>query len=323
MKILRNISILVVLSLMAILIIYPERYIASVNSGLQLFITTVLPALFPFFFFSKILLFLDITSPLEKMLAKPMQKTFNSPPISGYIFVISLLGGYPMGAKLVYDCYKQGLIDEYQAKNISVFASTSGPLFILGSIAMVMFQNKIVGLVILLSHYLATIINGLIWVDRKNKNCLHKKKLSLQKTGYENILGDSIVSSLLSVAIVGGYIAIFCMLVDVCIDFKIVLFFEKLLSYIKIPSDISNSILVAFIEVTSGCKKISLLNYPLVIKVPICASMISFGGLSVTFQSLAFLANSKIKASFYLAIKFSQAVIAYIIATVLGWIIFV
>ncbi len=323
MKTVRNVSIVIVLALMIVLIIYPERYIASVSSGLQLFIIAVLPALFPFFFFSKILLYLDITAPLEKVLAKPMRKLYNCPPISGYIFVISVLSGYPMGAKLISDCYNQGLINEYQAKNISIFSSTSGPIFILGSVAVSMFHNKTVGFVILISHYIATIVNGLIWVNRKTAEKSVNKPPIIHTIEYENILGDSVISSILSVAIVGGYIAIFCMLVDIASDFHIIAFFEKSLLYFKIPTSITNSLLVSFIEITTGCKKISLLHYPLSLKVPLCAGVISFGGLSVTFQSLAFLAGCKIKPSFYLGIKFSQAILAFAVATILSLIIFV
>lgn len=301
---------------MIALIVYPDRYIASVSYGLQLFSITVLPALFPFFFFSKILTSLDIASSMEKVLKKPLKTLFNTPPVSGYILIVSLLSGYPIGAKLIADCYNMGLIDEFEAKNISVFTSTSGPLFIVGSVGINMFHNKTAGFIMLFSHYIGAIINGLILVNRKNQNN-NARGMAIKNTPkYDNILGDSITSSILSVAIVGGYIAIFCMFVDVFIDFKVIAFFEKFLVSLAIPSKISNGIIVAFIEITRGCKNLSESGLSLLATVPVCAGIISFGGLSVTLQSLTFISQCKITPLFYLKTKLSQGIITYAVATI-------
>lgn len=307
---------------MLALIVYPDRYIASVSYGLQLFAVTVLPALFPFFFFSRILTSLDVASSMEKFLAKPFKFMFNSPPVSGYIFIIALLSGYPIGAKLIADCYSMGLIDEDEAKNISLFTSTSGPLFIVGSVGINMMNNKTAGFIMLISHYIGAILNGLILVNRRKKSQNIKEMVKTNITTYDNMLSDSITSSILSVAIVGGYIAIFCMLVDVLNDFKIVPLFEAIFNFCKIPPKLSNGIVVSFVEITRGCKSLSDSGFPLAATVPICAGIISFGGLSVTLQSLTFISQCKIKPLFYLKTKLSQGIITFFVATILCLIFF-
>lgn len=316
MKKLRAAIIAIVLALMLALVIFPDRYIASVSYGLRLFALTVLPALFPFFFFSKILTSLDIASSLEKPFRKPVKLLFNAPPVGGYILIISLLSGYPIGAKLVADCYKMGILTESQAKNISVFTSTSGPLFIVGSVGISMMGNKTAGFVILLSHYLATVINGLILVKR---GC-GGKELALPKkiVGFENLLGDSLLSGIVSVAIVGGYIAIFSMLADVFYDFKILSAFSGLLRLVKVPAALADAVAVAFVEITRGCQALSKSGFALRTVVPPAAALISFGGLSVTLQSLTFLSECKIKPLFYLKCKFSQGIITFFVATLLA-----
>lgn len=301
---------------MLALVIFPDRYIASVSYGLQLFAVTVLPALFPFFFFSKILTSMDIASTLEKPLKRPMRFLFNAPPVGGYILVLSLLSGYPIGAKLVSDCYKMGIITEAQAKNISAFTSTSGPLFIVGSVGASMMGNKTAGFVILLSHYLSALVNGLIFVKRDGGG----KELSVPPkfTGDENLLGDSITSGILSVAIVGGYIAIFSMLADVLYDFKILPFFSGILTFLKVPSSLADGIVTGLIEITRGCQMLSKSRISLRAVAPAVAALVSFGGLSVTLQSLTFLSQCKIKPLFYLRCKLSQGIITFFAATVLS-----
>ena len=134
---------------MAALIINPAKYMNSITVGLKLFSVSVLPALFPFFFFSKILTSLDVASSFGKAIQKPLRKIYNAPPITGYIVVMSMMSGYPLGAKLVSDCFSLGIIDENEAKSISTLASTSGPLFILGTIGASMLNNSLVGLTII------------------------------------------------------------------------------------------------------------------------------------------------------------------------------
>ncbi len=316
MKNLRAAIILIVLALMLALVIFPDRYISSVSYGLQLFAVTVLPALFPFFFFSKVLTSMDIASTLEKPLKRPMKFFFNAPPVGGYILVLSLLSGYPIGAKLVADCYKMGILTEAQAKNITTFTSTSGPLFIVGSVGVSMMGNKTAGFVILISHYLAALINGLILVKRGGKG----KELSVPPKfcDYDNLLGDSITSGIISVAIVGGYIAIFSMLTDVLFDFKILPFFRGIFTFLKVPTALANGIVTGLVEITRGCQMLSKSRLTLRAIVPAVAALVSFGGLSVTLQSLTFLSQCKIKPLFYLKCKLSQGIIAFFAATVLS-----
>lgn len=321
MKGIRNGLIIIVLGFMLALIIYPDRYIESVSYGLRLFTITVLPALFPFFFFSKILTSLDVASSMEKALKKPLKKLFNSPPVAGYILIISLLSGYPIGAKLIADCYNMGIISKSEAKNISVFTSTSGPLFIVGSVGINMMGNKTAGFIMLFSHYLGAIINGLILVNRQ-KSTDNNKEMIKKRVDYDNILSDSITSSILSVAVVGGYIAIFCMLVDVLNDFKILPFFEKIFTVLRMPKALANGVVTGIVEITRGCKVLSDSGYSMKAIVPIAAGIISFGGMSITLQSLTFASQCKIKPLFYLKTKFSQGIITFSIATILCLIFF-
>ena len=54
-------------------------------------------------------------------------------------------------------------IDEAAATKMSVFCSTSGPLFVAGSVGTVMVGNKTAGTILLLSHVLSAVFNGVLF----------------------------------------------------------------------------------------------------------------------------------------------------------------
>lgn len=297
------------------LVINPQRYIQSIFSGMLLFAKNVAPALFPFFFFSKLLTGLGGASALGKALKKPVSKLYNAPQESGYILVMSLISGYPIGAKLISDFYENGNFTIDNCKKVSSFTSTSGPLFVVGTVGTLMLSSPKAGYVLFLCHALGALINGLIYRDRKSEN----KLMSMPSTqDDDNLLNKSITSSILSVLVVGGYIAIFSMIIDIAIDLKIVdglaFLLAKPLSLFNLSPQIAEATVISFIEITRGCQTFAQSGVSIKIILPFIAGLLSFGGLSITFQSLTFLKSCKVKTSYYLLVKLTQAIITFVIS---------
>ena len=297
------------------LVINPQRYIQSIFSGMLLFAKNVAPALFPFFFFSKLLTGLGGASALGKALKKPVSKLYNAPQESGYILVMSLISGYPIGAKLISDFYENGNFTIDNCKKVSSFTSTSGPLFVVGTVGTLMLSSPKAGYVLFLCHALGALIKGLIYRGRKSEN----KLMSMPSTqDDDNLLNKSITSSILSVLVVGGYIAIFSMIIDIAIDLKIVdglaFLLAKPLSLFNLSPQIAEATVISFIEITRGCQTFAQSGVSIKIILPFIAGLLSFGGLSITFQSLTFLKSCKVKTSYYLLVKLTQAIITFVIS---------
>ncbi len=201
------------------LVINPQRYIQSIFSGMLLFAKNVAPALFPFFFFTKLLTGLGGANAMGKLLKKPVSRLYNAPSESGYILVMSLISGYPIGAKLISDFYENGNFSVQNCKKVSSFTSTSGPLFVVGTVGTLMLSSPKAGYVLFLCHSLGALVNGLIYRGRQSQ----EKALSMPPLKDDDeLLNKSITSSILSVLVVGGYIAIFSMIIDIAIDLKVV-----------------------------------------------------------------------------------------------------
>ncbi|MDE6758338.1 MAG: hypothetical protein K2O95_04320 [Clostridia bacterium] len=300
------------------LVINPQRYIESIFSGMLLFAKNVAPALFPFFFFTKLLTGLGMANSLGRALKRPISRLYNAPGESGYILVMSLISGYPIGAKLISDFYENGIFSVKNCKKVSSFTSTSGPLFVVGTVGTLMFSSPKAGYVLFLCHALGALINGLLYRGRKSVSEISAMPASAKD---DKLLNNSITSSILSVLIVGGYIAIFSMIIDIAIDIKLVdaiaFLLEKPLSWFSIPSEVASATVISMIEITRGCQAFAQSGIDIKIILPFVAGLLSFGGLSITFQSLTFLKNCKIKTPYYFLTKLTQAIITFLISLVL------
>lgn len=316
-NILITLSSLIISVLIIFLAIKPEQYISSVYNGLLLFIKSVAPSLFPFFFFTKLLSALGGIDKLSNLFKKPVAMLYNCPPAGGYIFLMSIISGYPVGSRMLSDLYDEGGITQSDAKAMSSFTSTSGPLFIVGTVGVFMFKSSKFGYYVLICHYIGALLNGLIYRKRKNytelEYCPSKKSL-------DNILSDCMTSSILSLAIVGGYIAIFSMVIDVLIDIRVIDIIAKGLfypfQYLGCDMQVCKGIAVSLIEITRGCQEISASPLSFNITLPFVAAALAFGGMSISFQSLSFLSKCKIRASYYFLTKATQAIITFFVAYV-------
>ena len=124
---------LILLSLSVILAV-DKRYAFCVKSGIELWFACVLPALFPYFFITCILSSLKITGKLSTLLSPLTTRLFNVSGSVGYAFFMSVICGYPVGAKTVSDLKEKAMLSDAESVRASALCSTSSPTFLLGSV---------------------------------------------------------------------------------------------------------------------------------------------------------------------------------------------
>lgn len=303
------------------IVINPSKYINSCYSGLLIWATNVLPSLLPFFVITKILAELKSLDKFFNKFSGLNYKLFKAPACSGYIFGMSIISGYPVGAKLICDFYEKGLISSKDANKLATFCSTSGPLFIIGTVGSIMLKSAKIGYILYLSHILSSILNGILYRNKFTEETRETPSTSSKPIDYNSILSNSMTSSISSVMIVGGFVAIFYMIIDILLDFKILLPISQLLEWILKPLGLHNvgqSIASGIVEVTRGCKELSALSLSPLQSTIIASGLISFGGLSIHAQSLCFLTKCKINVKFYFLQKITQTIFACAISFMLG-----
>ncbi len=244
-------------------------------------------------------------------------KLYNTPAGTAKIFFLSLLSGYPVGAKMIGEMYENNYINSADAKRMLAFCSMSGPGFIVGTIGALFLKSFKAGIIILIANILASILNGFLYRGKKVES---KKELNIKYEQKTNILESSVYNSLISILMVGAYIVISFLLIDVVKNLGIISFLANIISSvfnIKPSQHIVESVLSGLIEMTRGLNEIGASNLGLNLKIIISSGMVAFGGFSVFLQSLNFINKLSISPKYILLQKTSQGILASIIAFIL------
>lgn len=302
-------------------VLSPKENIEACLKGLIVWATALVPALLPFFFFTKVLTHLGVVEVVSKYLAKLTSKLFHTSGISAYIYCMSILTGYPMGAKLTADYYSMGLIDRGQAHRITTFTSTSGPLFIIGTVGIGMFQSPLIGFVVLISHLIGAFLNGILY-----RNYMYSPLTTLcQETPIvkqkASMLEDSMMSTITSLLIIGGYVALFFTIITMLNNYHLLtpiqLFLKTILDLCHLPTGIAYGITNGMVEMTRGCLDLVGTTRNTAIACVALTGIISFGGLSISCQALTFLKKFRIKIPFFFLQKTTHAILSMLVCFVI------
>ncbi len=312
------------------LLFFSESNFIAAQNGLALFLTNVFPSLFPFFVATELILKSNLVPILARFLNKIMKPLFNISGNGSIAVILGIISGYPIGAKVVCNLKKDKKISNLEAERLISFTNNSGPLFILGTVGISIFGNKKIGIILLLSHIFSSIIVGIIFrfwkiniPDFSNYSLSYpykeKEENNLIKIStIGEILGDSIKKSIFSLLNIGGFIIFFSVIISIIQNCQIIENFSNLFSFLGINSNILNSVLYGFIELTNGVHLISqeFLKFPK-LTVLFTSFILGFGGISVLFQVYSIISKENISIKPYFYGKLLQGIISFFITLTL------
>ncbi|MDE6868905.1 MAG: hypothetical protein K2J83_07195, partial [Clostridia bacterium] len=279
--------------------VYPERYITCCFKGFALWAECVAPSLFPFM----VITLIFIKTGIAEKAALPLKKVtgfFGLPPAAAVCFLMSVFSGYPAGSRAVAEFYDSGCVSEKDCKKLSALCSTSGPLFIIGSIGVKMLNDKSAGWKILLAHVISILAVALILclVTRKGEKREYRRAAK-----DKNVLYNAFYGSVISVCVAGGFIAFFCVAGQIAHDFNILLPLEKLLG-LFLDEKTASAVCLGLIEATTGCRALSETGTKLTL--PLAGFLITFGGVSILLQQLSYLIKTKVNPLKFILVKLIQ-----------------
>ena len=192
------------------------------QNALKLWANNVIPSLLPFFICIDLLKktkFVNIIGTLFTPIMKPL---FNVPGTGAFALSMGWLSGYPTGAKITSELYQDGKCTFEGASRLLAFTNTSGPLFIIGTCGIAMFNDSKIGVLLLISHILGSITVGFILrnhfsspnsasiISQKSEKINTSEDLSLKILGKS--IGISIQNSFSTLMLIGGYIVTFAII---------------------------------------------------------------------------------------------------------------
>ena len=285
-----------------------ESILNAVYFSFNIWKENVFPSLFPFFVLSELLINYGFIELVGEIFKPFMNKVFRVKGVGAFALIMSLISGFPSSAKYIKELYNKNLINQNEATKLLMFTHFSNPLFILGTISLLFLNNKEVGLLILICHYLGNFIIGIIFRNyypskEENKNISIKKVLTeisnnrvKSNKKFGEIITTALLNSINTLILILGVITMF--LVTTIIDNNINL------------NSFHQSILNGFVEMTQGLKYVSLEEIPLKLKCILSTMIISFGGLSVHMQVISILSDTKINYLPFLTARIIHAIIS-------------
>lgn len=327
-KIKRNFLALFFLTFCICLLLFSKTNLPAVKSGLALWANSVVPSLFPFFVATELLMHTNIINILGRFFNKFMKPLFNIRGEGSFCFIMGLISGYPVGAKIACNFRENNICSKEECERLLSFTNNSGPLFIVGSVGISMFGNTTIGLLLLITHILACISVGIIFRFWKassntlyksssysNSNNFNEEKLNLSNLG--EILGKSITNSISTILMIGGFVVIFSSIISIFKSSGILniltLSLTPLFKVLNIDVSFISGILTSILEITNGINIISNIAVKkITINIIITAFFLGFGGISVLLQVLSIISKTDLSIKPYFYGKLLQGTFAAI-----------
>lgn len=272
---------------------------SSIAYALNIWVNNLIPTLFPFFIISDILINFNFTVYIPKIFKNMCKHLFNITDNMITILILSIISGFPSNARNTRTFYNNGLITLEEANHILIFSHFSNPLFILTTIAIFFFNNKDIGIILLISHYLSNFLLGIFF----RKFFEHKDndiENNIENKDFGNVFIGSIKKSIDSILLICGIVTIFLLLASIIID--------------SFDFDLYNSMIVkGLLEITIGIEALGKLEISMLYKAVIASCFLAFGGLSVHMQVFSQIVDTPIQYKYFFIGRIYQMILSGII----------
>ena len=301
------------MSILSYFIIYSKLNYKIVKNIVDIFISSILPSLFPFILFSNILIYSNYFSLISNSSINNIVKHFFK--VSNYgasAIIFGFLFGYPNGARYVNELYEKKKISFKEAEYLLLFINNGSPAFILSTIGIGIFQNLKIGVFLLISHILASILVGKIYSykykeTKDNKDNLKDIDIYDYSITFE-VITKSITKSIFTMCMIFGFMVIFILINN---------YLLKISSLVITPNKYISAFSLCIMEIASGLNKIINLPYDLKSLLTTLSFFLGFSSLSIILQIFSCIYKCKFKLNNIIKGKLLHGLFSAIITYIL------
>lgn len=299
-KIFETIIVTICIFVLLVVLIKKSLIYESIMYALRMWVNNLIPAMFPFFIISDILINYNITSYIPKKIRSFFRWIFNITDNMLSIFLLSMISGFPSNARNTRNMYDKKMIDLNEANHILMFSHFSNPVFILTTIGLYFFHYEELGIIILISHYLSNVILGIILRGFFKHNKKNNEDVKQDKLTFGDVFLSSIKKSVDTVIMICGIVTVFLLLSTIIVD-------------IFNLGEYNAMFLRGIFEITIGVEALGKLSVSSMYKAVLASFFLAFGGLSVHMQVMSQITDTDIKYSYFFAGRVYQAIISGIL----------
>lgn len=286
----KNLLSICILLLLIYMFLEPQGSLEASRRGLMLWFQTLLPTLLPFMILSNLVVRIGVA---EKMLTpfSPFFRRFlGLSPAGTYGYLLGLLCGYPMGAKLTADLYREKRISFMEAQYLLTFSNNPSPVFVTTYILLQclhMPQYTIATFAVLYSaNYATSLFFRRRYSFPDSPQDKRKEIPPLPSTG--KLLDISIMNAFETVTRLGGFIILFSVLSAALGQY--------------LPQALKNTLpcLLGILEISTGLQAIAACSLSAQLKYIFSMGAASLGGLCILAQTNTVIGGSRLPLRPYL-----------------------
>ncbi|MCP8616624.1 sporulation integral membrane protein YlbJ [Salirhabdus salicampi] len=317
---------------------FPDQSLEASLRGLTLWWEIVFPSLLPFFITSELLIAFGVVKFFGILCEPIMRPLFNVPGAGSFVWAMGMASGYPSGAKLTARLRQERQLSRIEAERLVAFTNASNPLFIFGAISVGFFHDPQLGVLLATCHYVGNFLVGItmrfhgknhpLSYRRKDRFSFKRAFYALHETRirdgrpFGKVFGDSVITSIQTLLMIGGFIIIFSVLNKllflVGITPFIATFFQYILSMLGFSADLSIPFISGLFEITLGAQMIAQTEQSTLLQqVIIVCFILAFNGFSVQAQVASILSETDIRFAPYFFARILHGIYASLLALIL------
>lgn len=305
-----------------LLIKYPDQSFEASLRGLHIWWEIVFPSLLPFFITAEILIGFGVVTFIGTLFEPIMRPIFNVPGVGSFAWIMGMASGYPSGAKISSRLREEKQLTRIEAERLISFTNNASPLFIFGAVAVGFFHDAKLGFFIAVCHYLGNTLVGICMrfygklTESKSessikphfslKNAIRQMHLTRMndKRPFGEVIGDSILNSIKTLVMIGGFIILFSVITQLLLVIGITPVIATLIQYglqvLSLPIELALPIISGMFEITQGAQMTSEINIDTMLpKAMVISFILGFNGFSVQAQVSSIIAKTDIRFTPY------------------------
>lgn len=261
----------------ALLLLYPREISAAVCSAVYDCLDVMIPSLFAFTVLAVYIQGSSVGRLLLKPFALPLAKLLRLDEELCGVILLSNIGGYPVGAKLLTGLVKSGRLSSQDASRLMCCCYGSGPAFVIGIVGARVYGNAAAGGIIFAACMLTSLIIA-VSVCRRGERI----RLSEGSEVAEKGLVGAVKSGASVMMTVCTMIVAFSVVIELLEITGISALSESLAAALG-AKDGAGAVTGALLEIS----RIRELAASEVWAAPMCGALLSFGGVCVILQVYA------------------------------------
>lgn len=274
-----------------LLLRYPANALEYASTGLFLWFKKMIPTLLPFMIISGIMIRMNLTERFARFFHPLFHLIWGTSLNGSYVILMGMLCGFPMGARIIGELCQADRLSEEEGAFLLAFCNNIGPIYF---VSFVMSTLSLSGNYIpLLIMYGVPLFYGFLLRFILRPKYINEPPASIPLRNTPSFLAavdDSIVSGLIGIGKLGGYMILFNLLNIM------------LLPLTSLPEGFM-SFCNCMLEITSGISRTGVNGRNMIL------ILLPFGGFSCMAQTYSMISGTELSVSNYFVHKCIQTVI--------------